>query len=1453
MSENIRIKTTPNGGDNYITLKLEQDFDFIEILSLKISQEDVYRKFCSDYGVVAGRVIVNNGFGVPNAKVSIFIPLDDIDKEDPLIRGLYPYEFITDTDSEGIRYNLLPKYSETDNECYTPVGTFPSKREILDNDTTLKIYSKYYKYTTTTNDSGDYMIFGVPLGTYVIHVDADISDIGIISQRPYDLISQGTPKKLFDSSTKFKADKNLTKLIQVKTLDAGVNIQPFWGDTENCEIGISRVDFDLNYTVVPSAIFMGSIYGDQDKQSINKRCRPRRKLGSLCEQVTSAGFVNMIRKTTDNTIEEFDVEGGRVIDEDGTWAYQIPMNLDYMITAEDGSLILSQDPNKGIPTRSRVRFKISMDETGGEGRLRTRASYLVPNNPQTQDEIDYSFDETTKDSSFKDIYWNKIYSVTNFISRFQKNSNTDSRNITGIKNVDACAGDKTPFPYNRVDTDTNPLFFIICIIIKIVGFILLLINLIIIPIINVVIDVINFINNILSDIYSIICKISKVKIAGWYPFGFLSGACDKTFETKDHVGCISVECDESYYAPGCKSSKGLANAKDSENNLIEIDYRPEKPAGNSGLCGLDDCIASQMAIFLDMFKFDFYNDWVNGTLFSFLLKYKKKKKGKERFCDYECADFPNGTDGNEDGDADNDCRDALLLDTCFNGDKKDLQKEGRTTNTIIREGLIKKIGDEFYYAATTHDLSYKLFATDLINLGSVFKCDWQGIPKIQEFLIPSSYQVPDETPQYDETTGILESYGMVEISSSGSEIKGFFFSVNCLGLHTDYRQCLNIRHICEIGVDIDEAVDFITINPDAVIGVNDIDADGGKFFRDVFTSLNQPNETPYNFNLLTDTNFNIDNKSGDYNFATTADNGQDYVNFRGIANDNSYSQPKHSYYFYFGLLPGKTALEKMNERFFTTCIQKAENEFIIQTDVIAATTSTLGGVNISIFGGLGILNYTIVGTNSTSYGPTTGTYTAGSNTTVNIPNLPIGTYSIEVVDDFGNLITKSFVVNGPVPLYAYASKTKDSTTSASNDGEITITSVGGGSGSYQAQLETNAGAVVGTYSWQSFTIPKVFVGLPPDIINGYTLKVTDGLTTISITNILVSGPSQLITTSTQQNVSCYGNNDGEIILNITGGVNPKTINTTGPAGYTSNSAAMSSLNAGTYVSVITDSTSPPVTNTITTVITQPPQLRLLQPVLSEIQKQCNPNQYEIPIHIAASSGLPSGPVNIEYSIDSGLWVPLVLNYVDETTPIFISIDESTSPINDNIRIRIKKTESNITCYSDSILILPESIELPPTTLEIITNNLDDTFNRLQCTVGQFTMRFRLSHLTREPYDVSYTVNGGPVQTTSVSINPITISSNVVGGLAVVNVTVTDSKGCEVNRIFEISVPTEVLSATITTTGPDGNGDYTHTVAASGGVGAYIGSLYNVGVYTDTNQTIMTTIMDSAGCTITVTG
>ena len=87
MVKSLRVRTEI-GVDKEITLDLNQDFDLLEILSLRLHQTDVYPKDCSDFGVVVGRVVVNGGFGLPNAKVSVFIPLDEKYEENPVIIGL---------------------------------------------------------------------------------------------------------------------------------------------------------------------------------------------------------------------------------------------------------------------------------------------------------------------------------------------------------------------------------------------------------------------------------------------------------------------------------------------------------------------------------------------------------------------------------------------------------------------------------------------------------------------------------------------------------------------------------------------------------------------------------------------------------------------------------------------------------------------------------------------------------------------------------------------------------------------------------------------------------------------------------------------------------------------------------------------------------------------------------------------------------------------------------------------------------------------------------------------------------------------------------------------------------------------------------------------------------------------------------------------------------------------
>ena len=64
MIQKHRISTNI-GQDQKVTVELKQDYDLLEILSLKFSQKDAYTSLCADYGVVCGRVTANNGLGIP--------------------------------------------------------------------------------------------------------------------------------------------------------------------------------------------------------------------------------------------------------------------------------------------------------------------------------------------------------------------------------------------------------------------------------------------------------------------------------------------------------------------------------------------------------------------------------------------------------------------------------------------------------------------------------------------------------------------------------------------------------------------------------------------------------------------------------------------------------------------------------------------------------------------------------------------------------------------------------------------------------------------------------------------------------------------------------------------------------------------------------------------------------------------------------------------------------------------------------------------------------------------------------------------------------------------------------------------------------------------------------------------------------------------------------------------
>ena len=555
MSNSFRIRTEP-GVDKSLNVLIDQEFEYLEILSLKLLQSQIYTRQCSDYGVIVGRVSVNNGFGIPNAKVSVFIPLDTTDELNPVTSDLYPYKSLTDLNEDGYRYNLLPYVKS--HYGHNPTGTFFTRDNVLTDPTLIQVYDKYYKYSTVTNSSGDYMIFGVPAGSQTIVVDIDLSDIGEFSLSPQDLIRMGLTTPTQVAGINFKSSTNLNSLPQIINFNRTIEVEPLWGQPEICNLGITRTDFDLSkesgIDIRPTSIFMGSIISSNDNDILPRNCKPRVKSGSLCTLVTGPGEILAIRQTIfldpqgKPILETVDLEeGGQVIDDNGTWLVDVPMNLDYLITNEFGEQVISDDPKKGIPTKGKYRFKVKWNQSPSLSEPVRRAYFLIPNIKEygwtsntsspnsTLKKKSYAFSLDWGDyvdfqsaidctDTFYLMQYNKVYTVSQLIDQY-RNGYLNNQFI-GIKNIldDACESENNKFPTNdgvfRFDLIYflfwimlflfRPVFLSLIPLIHILWFVLKVLGIIVVIILYPVILVVGFICNILRGLLGIL---------GALPFG----------------------------------------------------------------------------------------------------------------------------------------------------------------------------------------------------------------------------------------------------------------------------------------------------------------------------------------------------------------------------------------------------------------------------------------------------------------------------------------------------------------------------------------------------------------------------------------------------------------------------------------------------------------------------------------------------------------------------------------------------------------------------------------------------------------------------------------------------------------------------------------------------------------------------------------------------------------------
>lgn len=520
MGDSYRIRTEV-GINKTINIQLDQDFEYLEILSLKIQQSEIYDRSCSDYGVLVGRVTANNGLGVPNARLSIFIPISPIDESNPIIQSIYPYKSPSDKNEDGYRYNLLPY--EKSYSKHAATGTFPSRNDVLTATTVVELYDNYYKFTAKTNDSGDYMIFGVPLGYQQVVMDVDLSDIGEFSLTPQDLIRMGVATESQVAGDTFKSSNDLNSLPQIINVVKSCVINPLWGDPNLCQIAVNRVDFDLrddaSIDIQPTSVFMGSIFSSTDEFRIKKNSKIKDNMGNLCGLIAGPGQIIAIRQTVaqdpngNPVLERYQIEdSGNVIQDDGTWLIEIPMNLEYVITDEFGQKKVSNDPTKGIPTKGKYRFKIKWDQPKSVSLSVRRPYYLVPNvkeygwltntdpniagNPNQQsldllessyyfgldwtgytngftgqDLINRSNEIIDCEDTFYEFRFNKVYTVSSLIDQYKYGGRG---NFLGIKEIgdNSCADTVNKFPVNEGFRNFDLIYFIFSLLLLVVQTIL---------------------------------------------------------------------------------------------------------------------------------------------------------------------------------------------------------------------------------------------------------------------------------------------------------------------------------------------------------------------------------------------------------------------------------------------------------------------------------------------------------------------------------------------------------------------------------------------------------------------------------------------------------------------------------------------------------------------------------------------------------------------------------------------------------------------------------------------------------------------------------------------------------------------------------------------------------------------------------------------------------------------
>ena len=436
----------------------------------------------------------------------------------------------------------------------------------------------------------------------------------------------------------------------------------------------------------------------------------------------------------------------------------------------------------------------------------------------------------------------------------------------------------------------------------------------------------------------------------------------------------------------------------------------------------------------------------------------------------------------------------------------------------------------------------------------------------------------------------------------------------------------------------------------------------------------------------------------------------------------------------------------------------------------------------------GSINTIISGTNT----PYTYNWSNGQSTQ-SISNLNAGTYSLTVTDSLGCMQTETYTLIEP-PAFSPTINSYNISCFGLNDGLIEV-----------VNEPSNT-----TYLWSNSSTASNINNLSP---GSYSVNVADSNGCVLTEFFNIIEPSQIIVSSYSNNISCYGEDNGNINLSISGGLADYTVNLPPYSQTLSNGGttyfSQSILSPGIYNYTVIDANNCMVSDSIN--ITEPSQLTAIPLISNVLCKDENNGSIVLNTNGGTSPYTEDFSGNNPLQLSAGSYIYTITDNNGCIISDTFSISEPDSLLSEHI-----STDATCAGYFDGMATL----SITGGTVPYTTNWFGNNPYALNAGVHNYTITDNNGCVSTgnviidEPFGMQMIVNtsevtcyagtdgsamldisggaGAPYNTNWGGLNP----NSLPAGNHIV--TVTDINNCSLTDTITISEPNEILTNPLTT-------------------------------------------------------